>query len=625
MIHGVLYRSEKKQLHPSILNGTHPVLTIDPLRQRMVTWSDAHCWLGQSVDRHDALAPFSEIHSQVQIVAWARLDNRNELLSKLNIKSNSIHNLSDSKLILLAYLRFGENCTKHLYGDFCFSIYDQRTQTLLCVRDQMGTKPFYYYIDKDVLVFSSSLSLFHVLDFVQVRPCMEWASKFLVANMSMDFRKTAYHNIFKLPPAHQFIGSKQSVNEKRYFEFHTDKIQLRSSQAYVEMYQSELERAIKSRIKTEHPLGSEISGGIDSSTVTAYAAKYFSKPLSDFYTFGFAHLVDEPNYILQVNQRYNIQNCYICCDNPYYLYNTTRALQVLGAPVEHPNATGHEIFYDMAAKNNVRTLLSGFGGDEFVTSIHCDLYLYELLKSKQYLKLYNNLLGNSLTRALRFAKLCYKTDKQGGKISTSMREALDSRWADVIIADDLIRAYGIQEKYQAIGDFDHGYSSLDQFTLEKRWAPFVTTRMENCTLMAASYGIDYRWPLLDARLIQCFLSIPSSEKYHKGIGRYLHRRAIANTVPKKITWKVSKSMGNRANTSERFTPTLNDDLHPELLPLLNLDKLKQQINNSSKRITMASEIQINKNIHQINRLDDWLKYYFKQGFYWVSPSIDRMY
>ena len=446
---------------------------------------------------------------------------------------------------------------------------------------------------------------------------MEWASKFLLANMSMDFRKTAYHRIFKLPPAHQLCISKQSIHEKQYFAFHTDKIQLNSSQAYVELYQSELERAIKSRIQTPHPLGSEISGGVDSSTVTSIAAKYFEQPMTHFHTFGFARLEHEPHYILQVNQQYNIPNSYICCHNTAQTYDKKRALKALGAPVEHGNATGHEIFYDVAEKHHVRTLLSGFGGDEFVTSIHGDLYLYELLKNKKYLTLYNNLLGNPLTRALRFAKLHYYSDRQSGKINPSMRKAFDSRWPNVIISEDLIQAYGIQAHYGSIGDFDQGYHDLDQFTLEKRWVPFVATRMENCTLMAASYGIDYRWPLLDARLIQCFLSIPSAEKYHRGIGRYLHKRAIDGIVPKDIVWKQGKYMGELANKSEGKPAQLNEDLHSDLLPLLNRDKLKQQIQRLPT-LGKTQAYQIKRNIQQVNQLDDWLKYYFATGCDWEN-------
>ncbi|NCT57268.1 MAG: asparagine synthetase B family protein [Legionella sp.] len=610
MIHGLLYRQPSAHRFEKKLDEQS--LKLSPVHETITTWASPHCWLVQSSCEG---TPLLGQDSPIQITAWARLDNREELAQKLNILPKQLNTLSDTALILKAYQTYAEACTQHLFGDFCFAIYDTRTQTMFCARDQMGVKPFYYYLDERLFAFSTSLAMFHKLDCVPVKPSMAWASKFLLANLSMDFEKTAYDKIFKLPPASQINITPTDISQKKYFEFHTKKISERSSEAYVELYQAQLERAIKTRIQTNHPLGTESSGGIDSSTITAYAAKYFERPLDDLYTFSFAHLEEEARHILSVSQQYNLSNNYICCDALENKFEYNHALRTLGAPVEHGNATHHQVFYDLAAKHRIRALLSGFGGDEFVTSIHGDLYLYELLNNKQYVTLYKNLLGNSVTRALRFAKLCYKTTPDGGKISRRMQHAFRSRWPDVIIAEDLIHAYGIQETYNARGAFDHGYANLDQFTLENRWAPFVSTRLENCTLMAASYGIEYRWPLLDPQLIQCFLSIPSSEKYKQGIGRYLHRKAIAGIVPDNITWKASKYMGERV-TSRKNNPTLNTDLHPDLLPLINLPKLKKQADHLLQN--QDAMHQFMQNIHHVNQLDHWLKYHFEHGCDWAD-------
>lgn len=616
MIHGLLYRKPSSQRFEKKLDEQS--LMLSPAHETITTWSSPNCWLVQSSYEN---MPLLGQDSTLQITAWARLDNREELAQTLKITPEQLNTLSDTALILKAYEQYGETCTQYLFGDFCFVIYNTRTETVFCARDQMGVKPFYYYIDERVFVFSTSLTLFHKLDCVPVKPSMAWASKFLIANLSMDFETTAYEKIFKLPPASQISITSTNFSKQTYFEFHTEKVSLSSPEAYVELYQEQLERAIKTRIQTPHPLGTESSGGLDSSTITAYAAKYFDRPLHDLYTFSFAHHEEEAQHILSVSQHYNLSHNYICCDALDTQFEHTHALRTLGAPIEHGNATHHQVFYDLAAKHHVRTLLSGFGGDEFVTSIHGDLYLYELLKNKQYRTLYSNLLGNPVARVLRLAKLRYKTTASGGKISRRMQDAFQSRWPDNIISDDLISAYGIQEAYQARGEFDHDYASLDQFTLENRWAPFVSTRLENCTLMAASYGIEYRWPLLDPRLIQCFLSIPSSEKYKKGMGRYLHRKAVSGIVPDNITWKASKYMGERV-TSNKNTLLLNSDLHSDLLPLLNVPKLKKQASHLNKHgihpQNLSARLQLKKNIANINQLDNWLKYHFPNGCDWAD-------
>ena len=616
MIHGLLYRKPSSHRFEKKLDEQS--LKLSPSHETITTWASPNCWLAQSSCEG---TPCLGQNSPLQITAWVRLDNREELAEKLNILSEQLVDYSDTALILKAYELYDEACTKHLFGDFCFAIYDTRTDTMFCARDQMGVKPFYYYIDERIFAFSTSLSIFHKLDCVPVKPSMAWASKYLLANLSMDFEKTAYEKIFKLPPASQITTTQTNISKQKYFEFHTEKVSLNASEAYVELYQEQLERAIKTRIQTNHPLATESSGGLDSSTITAYAAKYFERPLHDLYTFSFAHHEEEAQHILSVSQRYNLSNNYVCCDALESKFGHTHALNILGAPVEHGNATHHQVFYDLAAQHQVRTLLSGFGGDEFVTTIHGDLYLYELLKNKQYRTLYTNLLGNPVTRALRLAKLRYKTTASGGKISRRMQHAFQSRWPDTIISEDLVSAYGIQEEYQARGEFDHGYNNLDQFTLENRWAPFVSTRLENCTLMAASYGIEYRWPLLDPRLIQCFLSIPSSEKYKKGIGRYLHRKAVSGIVPDNITWKAGKYMGERV-TTHTHASRLNTSLHPDLLPLINLSKLEQQAKHLTEQQASSQDpsltFQLRRNITQVNQLDNWLKHQFQNGCDWTD-------
>ena len=199
-----------------------------------------------------------------------------------------------------------------------------------------------------------------------------------------------------------------------------------------------------------------------------------------------------------------------------------------------------------------------------------------------------------------------------------MRAAYDSYWPNNIAADELIHAYDLKSSYEKEGDFDNGYHCMDKFTLEKRWVPFVATRMENCTLMAASYGIDYRWPLLDSRLIQCFLSIPSQEKIYRGVGRYLHHRAVVDVLPKEYHFQSAKVGGKPIHEQFASLPTLNQDLHTDLQPLLNIPKLTGLITSFTQSKSKESRSMIIDNIYQINQLDDWLKYYFPTGCHWAQ-------
>ena len=239
MIHGQLYRTHPQGTLHTLLEKHAATLILNPVHQQLRHWASPQCWLAQASEK----PPQHELDSigtpkRAVITAWARLDNRDELAQLLHIRPNELALLSCADVILRAYLQWGEACTTHLYGDFSFAIYDLLEKRLFCARDQMGARPFYYYVDQHQFAFSSSLALVHKLDGITIRPCMEWASKFLVGNLSMDFTKTAYQHIFKLPPAHQVSITSTSISLKRYYAFHTNKIQLASSEAYVEYYRA---------------------------------------------------------------------------------------------------------------------------------------------------------------------------------------------------------------------------------------------------------------------------------------------------------------------------------------------------------------------------------------------------
>lgn len=622
MIHGIFYKTEPMTSYRETIENRHPNLVLNSSNDQVTSIAFPHCWLAQTGSQLEAIGS----PPRAVISAWARLDNRDELADKLCISRQESMTLSTSALILRAWLKFGEACTEHLFGDFCFAIYDIQENRLFCARDQIGIKPFYYYHSDSVFVFSSSLTLFHRLPNLRIKPRLEWASRFLLNPiLAMDFEKTAYHSLLKLPPAHQCRITTETMTKKRYFSFHTNKIQLKTSDDYVALYREQLDAAIKNRAQVDHPLGSELSGGIDSSTVTAYAIKHYQRPLHDFHTFGFAYYEHEPQLILSVSQHFRIPMTYICCNISLFDADPVRQFTALGAPSLHSNAVTHEIFYDMAARQGVKTLLSGFGGDEFVTSLHGYLYLHELLKTKQYAQLYQTLPGNVVTRALRLLKYTWNYRNKQGVQSTRMADAYGKRWPEHVVADNLVQTYALKAAHDAQGAFDYGYDDLDRFTLENRLAPFVSTRTEECTLMAATYGIDYRWPLLDVRLIQSFLSIPTSEKYHRGIGRYLHKRAIANVVPKNIVAQNSKYMGKYIAQSIPKQITLNQDLHPALDMIVNMPKLLTQekrlqecMKKDPAALHDAQLILVRQNINRVNALDAWLKYYFSTGCDWTE-------
>jgi len=149
--------------------------------------------------------------------------------------------------------------------------------------------------------------------------------------------------------------------------------------------------------------------------------------------------------------------------------------------------------------------------------------------------------------------------------------------------------------------------------------------MENCFLMAAARKIEYRWPLLDVRLVRLFFQVPACEHFYRGMGRYLHRRAINGVVPDLVAWKKSKYMGDnilrsmsgqsgpmrsqKKTAAERKEISFNE-LHSQLGELIDEKRFFRQ----QKLAATVAEGDLppgvrtaRRNLADLQKLDRWLK------------------
>ena len=617
MFHGIIFKERPSEDICHRLSIQANQLVFDSEHHHVITNRFLNGWMAQETEF--SCVSFTEVHHphRAMIVAWTRLDNVNELILKHQLNPS----ITSAELILYLYFKLEEDCVKSLLGDFSFAIYDIEAKRLFCARDPMGIKPLFYCHHPLGFVFSTSLRFFHLLE--TLTPRLEWVCKKLShCIQNTAFEETVYHQIYRCLPAHYLKITPDQFEKIRYFYFHNEKIRLKNSREYVDYYEAHLDTAIKRRANVMHPLGAEQSGGLDSASVTLYALQHFASGTKDFHTFSFALNAKDPEAIFNVNQQQGLRSAYVCCDPLWYLNTPNRACEVFGAPAHHEAAIQCEIFYQHAQKLGVRTLLSGLGGDECVTEGNLQLYFYELLANQQYRHLLQAMPGNLLSRILRTMRFLYVNRRNSGVPDNAVRQSLQTRWPIAsIVSPSLTQRYQIKKTYDQLSQFSQGYNNLNTFILDYTLSPCsISARAEESTLMASSYGIEYAFPLLDVELIQCYLSIPSDEKYYRGQKRYLHRRAVSKYLPLCITSSNSKNTGARITPYNPMAFILNEDLHPALLPILQTEKLRQQ----SQQLKSASPsdletpllFQARHNIRTVNALDNWLKYFYPNGCNW---------
>lgn len=407
-------------------------------------------------------------------------------------------------------------------------------------------------------------------------------------NLSNDPVRTAYIEIFKLPGG-SFLSARNGEEPTigKWHDWDNDQAQAdHRNDKWVTEYCEVLDQSVADRIAGEGLLGIESTGGIDSSAILASAALNFENPDDHIHAFGNALNEQEPELIRLGNDACGISHSHLTTERrPVSDAVMNGSIAAIGYPEENGTGSSHALFYEQASKQNINVLLSGFGGDEIVSN-PASLVRRELAHSRRVGTLLNSFQGNIVERTLRMSKFL-ATSRDPTRTSVVQNKIWQERWLQCLLRDEIIEEFEIESSYFSTVRNDVDYMGTNDIILNDYLSNMgMSTRLENCTLIAALWGIEYRWPLLDARLIQQYLSTPAIEKLGpRNVGRYLHRRAIDARLPAQIVWKQSKSMGPGLPLRQHeFLPAewrpggrLREGLPKELLEFVDPHKLAKGI------------------------------------------------
>ena len=489
--------------------------------------------------------PFDNFTLQDQdlkIVSDSAIYNKSELADKLNLQETT----SDDFIILESFKKWGSDCLNYLIGDFAFAIWDVNKKELFCARDHFGVKPFNYYFKDDCFVFSSDASA--IIDQMDLSFSLD--EQFIADSISIiksEQSKSTYNEIKKLPPAHYLHLKNNQLEVKKYWQLSPQTEIKKSNEEIIQEFKLLLIEAVRCRTEGIIAMGSELSGGIDSSSVTAIANQFtkiktFSHILPD-YKLGKIHpFSDERKYANLVTDFCKIN------DQNFIRSEEILLVEALNQHIADFKGLSQQNFgifsdhlYKSAMQEDISVLLSGFGGDEVVTS-KSPGYLNELAKNKRWKELRDDL-GNQNKKG-KFIKY-YIKDKIPFITKLYSRIKREKPWwqsklENLAINKDFFEILNIKENYFSYHQKQEGRSSQEKI-IDRITHPHVAQRLEYCALIARKYGVEYRYPLLDKRLIEYYLAIPLRLKAREGIGRYIIRKAINGIIPKEIQWRNDKS------------------------------------------------------------------------------------
>jgi len=457
---------------------------------------------------------------------------------------------SDTEVLLHSFAAWGEDCLRRLNGMFAFGLWDQRHQRLLAARDHLGIKPFYYYQDSEVFLFASEIKA--LLAHPAVRP--ELDGQALQDYLDLQYclgDRTLFKGIRRLLPGHFLVWEGGQARTGKYWDLDFTPDPHYDEEEFIPRLAGLLEDAVKLQLRSDVPLGTHLSGGLDSSAIACMAAPLLGGKLQVF-TGGFrdSPRYDESRYARLVAHHLGAEYHEVFPSASDLADTFEKLIYYLDEPIAGA-AVFPQYFLSKLASERVKVVLGGQGGDE----IFCGYarYLVAYLEAGLQQAVYGQgATGEEIALSELGAGLSYL---QG------YEPMMMKFFGQDLFGDPAARYYLLLQRSQDMegvlqaGWQEPGYSTREAFRAEFR-APrtgalidrmlYVDVKnhlqsllqLEDRTSMAVS--LESRLPLLDHRIVDQVFAAPARSRFAAGRPKHLLRCALQGIVPQAILERRDK-------------------------------------------------------------------------------------
>ena len=521
---------------------------------------------------------YSEDKSIV-VVMNGELYNFREVRADLEKRGHKFETQTDTEILPHLYEEYGEDMLEHINGMFAFALWDKRREKLLIARDRFGEKPLYYGVFGGKLIFASEPKV--LLSNPSVKP--EINTQALRQFLSFDYvpaPASIYKGISKLPAAHLLTVEKGEVKTRRYWNLTWHK---NGSTPSVEKAAGDLRElladAVRMRLVSDVPLGILLSGGVDSSTVAAFATRFSTEKVKTF-SIGFEEdSFDESKYARQVAKHLDTEHY----EDRLSVEKAADLISEIGTWLDEPMSDGSLIptfLLSRFVRRYVTVALGGDGGDEIFAGYpmyfgHKVANLYgkvpRVLRRGLIEPIVNNLPVS--TRNLSFdykAKRFVAASKYDvvtrhhswfGSFSIDEQQELLSKDIAAKTSNDIYR--GAKELLE-ICDADDEIERMQFLDINFYMAEDILTKVDRASM---AVSLEVRAPFLDPRVAQFAAGLPLEYKLKGNKGKYILKKAVEPLLPKTILQRPKKGFGIPIAEwlKGRLNPLLHDLLAPERL------------------------------------------------------------
>jgi len=454
------------------------------------------------------------------------IEIREELIQKGYIFDSN----SDTEVILKAYHCWGKTCVNYFNGMWSFSILDIKQKIVFCSRDRFGVKPFYYIENNDLFSFGSEIS--QLLPFLPNRILnKKVALDYLISGIEECSNETFFKDIYLLKGGHNLVFDLQtnSYEIERYYNLKLSDQKNTSVDDYIQ----ELKRSITLRLRSDVKVGSCLSGGIDSSTISSFASKIYQNSNEKFMAIhakSSEYKTDESEFAKIVSKIANINLNFVEPSYSDFKSNILSIIKIQQEPFGSLSIIMQYFVFKKAKELGCIVMLDGQGGDE--TLLGYERYYPAIVKSKKGIAKLKALLQSSKNSRLSLLD----TIKYQYYFSNYKLRLKRLKYKNSFYKSEILNEYE-SEELRIISESYNDISILQKNEIESSQLPHLL-KYEDRNSMANS--IESRLPFLDYKLVELSLNTNNSLKIKDGWTKFILRKAAETILPKEIVWRKNK-------------------------------------------------------------------------------------
>jgi asparagine synthase (glutamine-hydrolysing) len=495
------------------------------------------------------------------VVLDGRVDNCAQLVSELGMHDAAESVVTDAEVVLRAYQRWGRPCPARIIGDFAFAIWDERRQELFCARSPLGRKPFYYATCGGTFLFASEPSaLFEDLR-LPLEPNEGVVGEYLLCQIQ-GLEETLFNTVRRVPPAHSLSVSREQMNKNCFWTLDPSaEIRYRTDTEYAEHFLDLFREAVRCRMRSRGPVGAFLSGGLDSSSVVCIAQSIFDEgaaPGSGLETFSMAFpgsLCDETPYIEEVVKRGGLHSNLLAWKTTDPLFYAERAAAARDFP-GYPNGNlVYNPLQELAREKGIRVMLTGVGGDEWLTGSY--FHYADMLRRLQLVSLVLQMKADRSTvhGDRRLAAVLFPRNPF---FRLAVRPLIPDR---VVRVGRRILGRDVHPRFRPPTWLNPDFcrridlpGRMHARPPKRRFASYaqedlagilehggIVQEAEMIERSGAHYGVELRGPFEDRRLVEFAVALPESQRWRGADTKFILRQATRGRLPESVRLRRTKA------------------------------------------------------------------------------------